>query len=121
MAASTREIPDKLYFKIGEAAKIADVPTSVLRFWETRFPQIHPKRTESGQRLYRRQDVAVILQIKDLLYDRQFTIQGARKHLANPSAHPELDSANPVAATVNEIRRELIGIRCLLDSYGQTG
>jgi DNA-binding transcriptional MerR regulator len=75
------EIPDKFYFKIGEVSQLADVPPYVLRFWETEFKQIKPKRTEAGQRLYRKQDVLLILRIKKLLYDRKFTIEGARQHL----------------------------------------
>ena len=70
-------IPDKFYFKIGEVSHIADVPAYVLRFWETEFKQIKPKRTDAGQRLYRKQDVALVLRIKRLLYDRKFTIEGA--------------------------------------------
>ena len=65
-------IPDKLYFKIGEVSRIAEVPTHVLRFWESEFPKIAPKRTPSGQRLYTRKDVERVLTIKDLLYRRRF-------------------------------------------------
>jgi len=86
-------IPDKLYFKIGEVAKLADVPTHVLRYWETEFPDIRPKRANSGQRLYRRKDVELILQIKTLLHGQGYTIAGARKALKSDE-HPPLARQN---------------------------
>jgi DNA-binding transcriptional MerR regulator len=75
------QIPDKLYFKIGEVAKLAEVPAHVLRYWESEFPGIHPKRANSQQRLYRYQDVELILKIKALLHGEGYTIAGARKLL----------------------------------------
>ena len=75
----TTQIPDKLYFKIGEVSKLADVAPHVLRYWETEFSEISPKRANSRQRLYRREDVILILRIKDLLHKRGYTINGARK------------------------------------------
>ncbi len=74
-------IPDKLYFKIGEVAKLAEVPAHVLRYWESEFPGIKPKRANSQQRLYRYQDVELILKIKTLLHGEGYTIAGARKLL----------------------------------------
>lgn len=104
------KIPDKLYFKIGEVSKIAGVPASVLRFWQTEFPRINPKRTPSGQRLYRRNDVELILKIKTLLYEKKFTIQGARQRLK--AAGREKTSVQPL--TFDEIRTELRVIRDIL-------
>ena len=75
------QIPDKLYFKIGEVAKLAEVPAHVLRYWESEFPGIRPKRANSQQRLYRYQDVELILKIKVLLHEQGYTIAGARKLL----------------------------------------
>jgi DNA-binding transcriptional MerR regulator len=75
----TREIPDKLYFRIGEVAQLCDVPAYVLRFWETEFPQLRPNKGGTGQRLYRRRDVEMALRIKTLLYDEGYTIPGARQ------------------------------------------
>ncbi len=75
------QIPDKLYFKIGEVAKLAEVPAHVLRYWESEFPGIRPKRANSQQRLYRYQDVELILKIKALLHGEGYTIAGARKLL----------------------------------------
>src|SRR5512144_3063384 len=74
-------IPDKLYFRIGEVAELCDLPTYVLRFWETEFPQLRPTKGSTGQRMYRRNDVETALRIKTLLYEEGFTIPGARDHL----------------------------------------
>ena len=74
-------IPDKFYFKIGEVAALLDLPTHVLRFWESEFTRIKPKRTSAGQRLYRKKDVELILEIKHLLHEKKFTIPGAKKFL----------------------------------------
>jgi DNA-binding transcriptional MerR regulator len=78
-AGPTREIPDKLYFRIGEVAKLCEVPAYVLRFWEGEFPQLKPNKGGTGQRLYRRRDVEMALRIKSLLYDEGYTIPGARQ------------------------------------------
>jgi DNA-binding transcriptional MerR regulator len=75
------KIPDKLYFRIGEVAQLAGVEPYVLRFWETEFPQLAPKKSGSGHRLYRRKEVELILEVKRLLRDKRFTIEGARKYL----------------------------------------
>ena len=105
------DIPDKLYFRIGEVSRIAGVPASVLRFWEGEFSRIRPHRTEAGQRLYRRNDVILILTIKHLLYDRKFTIKGARQHLKKNTA---AESKLSPEALIKEIHRELARIRDLL-------
>jgi len=102
-------IPDKLYFKIGQVGKIAGLPTSVIRFWETEFSKINPKRSSSGQRLYRKSDVEIILKIKHLLYDKKFTIRGAKIHLGSDTVENKISSA-----TMEELRRELISIRKIL-------
>jgi len=75
------EIPDKLYFRIGDVARLAGIKPYVLRFWETEFPGLGPKKSGTGQRLYRRKDVELVLEIKRLLYEKRFTIEGARKFL----------------------------------------
>ena len=72
---SRNELPDKFYFKVGEVSKITGVPAYVLRFWETEFKSIRPKRTSSGQRLYRKKDIQRLLTIKHLLYEKRFTIR----------------------------------------------
>ncbi len=111
------EIPDKFYFKIGEVSEIAGVPTYVLRFWETEFRQIKPNRTDAGQRLYRKRDVALILRIKHLLYDRKFTIEGARQRLKKKPAAPAGQSTASALPDLAEIKAELIRIRDLIDGY----
>ena len=75
------EIPDKLYFRIGEVSQLAGVKAYVLRYWETEFAGIGPKKSGSNHRLYRRKDVELILDIKHLLYEKRYTIEGARKLL----------------------------------------
>ena len=74
-----QEIPDKLYFRIGDVSRLAGVKPYVLRYWESEFPSISPKKSGTGHRLYRRKDVELILEIKHLLYEKRFTIEGARK------------------------------------------
>jgi len=81
----TREIPDKLYFRIGEVSRVSGVKPHVLRYWETEFNGISPKKSGSGHRLYRRKDVELVLEIKRLLYEERFTIEGARKFLSQKS------------------------------------
>src|SRR5215813_9171009 len=77
----TPEIPDKLYFRIGEVAGLLAVEPYVLRYWETEFPSLAPKKSGTGHRLYRRKDVELLLRIKHLLYEKRFTIEGARQSL----------------------------------------
>jgi len=114
------EIPDKLYFKIGEVSELLGVEPYVLRYWETEFPVLSPKKSGTGHRLYRRKDVELLLRIKHLLYEKKFTIEGARLSLQAeqraPKAKPakrlqqELFSDDPLPG----IRRELQGILELL-------
>ena len=75
-------IPDKLYFRIGEVAKLCGVETYVLRFWETEFPQLRPNKSGTGQRLYRKREVELALRVRRLLHDEGYTIAGARQVLA---------------------------------------
>src|SRR6267378_7166976 len=79
--SETPEIPDKLYFRIGDVSRLAGIKPYVLRFWETEFPGLGPKKSGTGHRLYRRKDVELVLEIKRLLYEKRFTIEGARKAL----------------------------------------
>ena len=106
-----KKLPDKLYFKIGEVGEIAGIPTYVLRFWESEFTKIKPKRTSSGQRLYNKNDVELILEIKHLLYDKKYTIQGAKQHIK--SRLPE-EKEIPSTDLLNDIRLQLMKIRDIL-------
>jgi DNA-binding transcriptional MerR regulator len=81
MASDFPQIPDKVYFRIGEVSELVGVEAHVLRYWETEFPLIKPFRGKSKQRLYRRKDVQTLLVIKELLHQQGYTIAGARKHL----------------------------------------
>jgi DNA-binding transcriptional MerR regulator len=83
MNQSAVAIPEKLFFKIGEVCELAGVQAHVLRYWETEFPMLAPQKNRAGQRTYRRRDVEMALRIKQLLYDEQYTIAGAKKKLAN--------------------------------------
>jgi DNA-binding transcriptional MerR regulator len=74
-------IPNKLYFRIGEVAKLIGVEPYVLRYWESEFTDIKPSKSKSGQRLYKRRDVELLLKIKELLYEERYTINGAKKRL----------------------------------------
>ncbi len=74
-------ITEKLFYKIGEVADVAGVRTSVLRFWESEFPFLKPVKSSSGQRLYSKNEVDLVLQVKHLLYDEKFTIEGVKKRI----------------------------------------
>src|SRR3954451_12831819 len=83
------EIPDKLYFKIGEVSDLLGVEPYVLRYWESEFSVLSPKKSGTGHRLYRRKDVELLLRIKHLLYEKRFTIEGARQSLQAEAKAPK--------------------------------
>jgi DNA-binding transcriptional MerR regulator len=80
-AAQPPDIPDKLFFRIGEVSQLVGVEAYVLRYWESEFPGLSPRKSSTGQRMFRRKDVELLLRIKHLLYGEKFTIEGARKAL----------------------------------------
>ena len=96
---SATEIPEKLFFKIGEVCELAGVQAHVLRYWETEFPMLAPQKNRAGQRTYRRRDVEMALRIKQLLYDEQYTIAGAKKKLANEMRGGSIREAAPAGGT----------------------
>ncbi len=96
------QIPEKLYYKIGEVAKYTGIKTHVLRYWETEFKAIKPNKSRSNQRLYRKQDVELILRLKDLLYNQGFTIAGARKKLREKPAKKIIESIETVSLEVDK-------------------
>jgi DNA-binding transcriptional MerR regulator len=102
----TQEIPDKLYFRIGEVARLAGIKPYVLRFWETEFPSLGPKKSGTGHRLYRRKEVEMVLEIKRLLYEKRFTIEGARKFLET-RGKPEPVRAAKTSKPEKKIQAEL--------------
>jgi DNA-binding transcriptional MerR regulator len=95
------EIPDKLFFRIGEVSQIVGVEPYVLRYWESEFRGLSPKKSSSGQRMFRKKDVELLLRIRHLLYDRKFTIEGARKVIAERS-----DSVT-VTKSTSSVQQEL--------------
>jgi DNA-binding transcriptional MerR regulator len=116
------EIPDKLYFRIGEVSRLAGIKPYVLRFWETEFSSLGPKKSGKGHRLYRRKDVELVLEIKRLLYDKRYTIEGARKYLdtrtrdsaprasegvAKKTGRSQGDLFRDPTAALQQIRKEL--------------
>src|SRR5579883_2091275 len=94
----TLEIPDKLYFRIGEVARLAGIKPYVLRFWETEFPSLGPRKSGTGHRLYRRKNVELVLEIKRLLYEKRYTIEGARKMLESRGKTEAVRPAKPTRA-----------------------
>lgn len=120
-------IPEKLYFRIGEVSKLTHTKTYVLRYWETEFPTLRPGKSSTGHRLYRRRDVEMVLEIRDLLYRQGFTIEGARKVLASQAGASKeavkqkhlfsraVDGGSSAgSADLRQIRRELQGILAIL-------
>ncbi|MFB3922673.1 MAG: MerR family transcriptional regulator [Terriglobia bacterium] len=111
-------VPSKLYFRIGEVSELTQTKSYVLRYWETEFPTLKPVKSRTGHRLYRREDVQTVLEIKRLLYDRGFTIEGARKQLAGDSAGPEhqkeLFRSTVDGAQLQTIRRDLESVLTIL-------
>jgi DNA-binding transcriptional MerR regulator len=98
LAASLASIPDKLFFRIGDAAELLEVKPYVLRFWETEFPMVRPTKSRSGQRVYRKKDVEMLFLIKHLLYVERFSIEGARKRIRELKVKPAAASAVQTAA-----------------------
>lgn len=88
---ATVEIPDKVFFKIGEVSRLTGLVPHVLRYWETEFGAIRPTKSPTGQRVYQRRDIEAILLIKKLLYEERFTIDGARARLKELRWHGETE------------------------------
>ena len=128
-AADSPAIPDRLYFKIGDVARICAVETYVLRFWETQFPQLKPNKSGTGQRLYRRREVELALEIKRLVHGEGYTLSGARQVLeggtrrpepqppAAPKPEPAPKRSEAVATTVGHVRAELREIVAMLSTH----
>jgi DNA-binding transcriptional MerR regulator len=117
------EIPDKLYFRIGDVARICEVPAYVLRFWETEFPQLKPNKGGTGQRLYRKRDVELALRIKRLLYDEGYTIPGARQvfqtearevRKKGPALPMPVPPSNAAVDSLESVKKELRGLAAML-------
>jgi len=116
-------VPDKLYFRIGEVARLCDVPTYVLRFWQTEFPQLAPKKSSTGQRLFRRKDVEMALRIKQLLYEEGFTIAGARQQLRIDSRPGKNQQGLPFLVSApdgNKLKQVRAGLQEILTTLSRS-
>lgn len=111
-------LPDKMYYKIGEVAQLSGVKSSVLRFWESEFEFLKPEKSSSGQRLYTKREVELILEVKRLLYAEKFTIIGVKQRITprgrflagNEKSVPVTDHTGLLL----EIRNDLMALRCQL-------
>jgi DNA-binding transcriptional MerR regulator len=119
-----KKIPNKLFFKIGEVCELTDTQPYVLRYWESEFPMLAPAKNSSGQRIYRRRDIEIVLRIKELLYEEGFTIAGAKKRIeaesagrgATPQATPAPSGSDArVVAALKEVRKGLREILTVLN------
>ena len=109
------ELPDKLYFKIGEVAKLVGVKPYVLRYWETEFSVVRPGKTRSSHRLYRRRDVETLLEIRRLLYGERYTIEGAKRRLRELGRAPAVSAADNQPGLA-QVRAELLELCRMLDA-----
>lgn len=112
---SDPRVPDKQFFRIGEVAEIAEVEPYVLRFWETEFDGLSPKKSKSNQRRYSRKDVELVLQIRDLLYEECYTIAGARRQLRKRNAIEAPEVPARTRAVIDRVRRDLAELLELVD------
>lgn len=138
-ASESPTIPDRLYFKIGDVARICGLETYVLRFWESQFPQLKPNKSGTGQRLYRRREVELVLEIQRLVHKEGYTLPGARHALEQQNRRPGLQEPrgaqgskldtqqnsssrhkDAAAATIGHARAELREIAALLGSPAPT-
>ena len=110
------EVPDRLYFKIGEVAKLVGVKPYVLRYWETEFSVLRPGKTRARHRLYRRKDVETLLEIRRLLYAERYTIEGAKRRLRESGrlADEEPAGKDEEASTLARVRKELLELHRML-------
>ncbi|MEI8356848.1 MAG: MerR family transcriptional regulator [Deltaproteobacteria bacterium] len=106
---------DKLYFRIGEVAELTSLNPSLLRYWETEFVLLTPAKSRSGQRLYTKQDIDLILEIKTLLHSERLTIEGARKRIAGKKRiFSDQDEDNSKTSIIKEVKEDLRRFRDLL-------
>jgi DNA-binding transcriptional MerR regulator len=107
---SRPQLPDKLYFRIGEVAEIVGVEPHVLRYWETEFRSIRPEKSRKGQRVYSRRDVETLLKVKELLYGHRYTIAGAKRKLRGDGLEP-LEMSDPTFREIQALRAGLESLR----------
>ena len=121
--AGAVKIPEKLYFKIGEVSDITGVKPYVLRYWESEFNIVRPSKTDSNQRLYKRKEVELILEIKRLLYEEKFTIAGAKKALQEKTRSRRKKqmklgfSDSNTQELLRQLRKEILDIKKLVEYH----
>lgn len=106
------EIADKLYFSIGEAGRIAGVEPHVLRYWESEFGCLRPRKDSAGRRNYRKKDLEIILQIKDLLYRQRYSIAGAKRRMKDKEQIIPGGKGKDLTSALREVRK---GLQAVLD------
>jgi DNA-binding transcriptional MerR regulator len=106
-----RELPAKLYYRIGEVAGIVGVEPHVLRYWETEFRSVRPQKSAKGQRIYSRRDVETLLKVKELLYGHRFTIAGARRKLREGGIEPSAPTDGATSEEAQRMRQTLVALR----------
>jgi DNA-binding transcriptional MerR regulator len=108
-------IPDKLYYRIGEVEALTEIPAYVLRYWESEFKLLRPKKNPAGQRLYRKKDLELVLRIKTLLYEERLTLEGAKKRLRGEGGTSQMELGLKGAALEGAVRRVRDRLRALRD------
>jgi len=104
MSSKPRQLPNKLFYRIGEVSRLTGLEPYVLRYWETEFPQLKPEKGRSKQRVYKKEDIDRIIHIKQMLYSEGYTIAGARKKL---SSRPGQDLDSIIDSAKKELREIL--------------
>src|SRR5215470_1823391 len=107
-------LPDKRYYRIGEVEAITEIPAYVLRYWESEFKLLRPKKNPAGQRLYRKKDLDLVLRIKSLLYEERLTLEGAKKRLRNESRGSQMElglRAPALEEALRRLRARLLALR----------
>jgi DNA-binding transcriptional MerR regulator len=102
-APQRRIIPEKLFYKIGEVSSIVQLESYVLRYWESEFPFLKPRKNKAGQRVYTKKNLELILQIKNLLYNEKYTIAGVRRKFNENSVKKKSVSIE----TIQHVRKKL--------------
>ena len=118
LSQAGRQAEEKLFYKIGEVSAITGLESYVLRYWETEFPILHPRKSRGGQRVYLKSDVETVLKIKQMLYKEGYTIAGARKILGRRTGEAVASSSNPWSqAFLLRLRADLTDILRIVSSY----
>jgi DNA-binding transcriptional MerR regulator len=105
-----RLFPERLFYKIGEASRLVDVESYVLRYWESEFPFLSPRKSKSGQRIYSKKDIDLLLQIKRLLYEERYTIDGVRKRLGGIIPEKEMEAVAEEMPEQDPTREEILNM-----------